>query len=107
EEPTVRIALLTDGLQNHCSATELRRLVILYFQNYTLPSIALSSAFLRHLFALASLGELGSGSRNRTYDTGLMSPLLYRLSYAARSQNFTKAIIPYLGDLSSFFLQAI
>jgi hypothetical protein len=25
----------------------------------------------------------GSGDRNRTCDTGLMSPLLYRLSYAA------------------------
>src|SRR5437588_12812205 len=27
--------------------------------------------------------EKGSGDRNRTCDTGLMSPLLYRLSYAA------------------------
>ncbi len=26
---------------------------------------------------------IGSGDRNRTCDTGLMSPLLYRLSYAA------------------------
>jgi hypothetical protein len=26
---------------------------------------------------------MGSGDRNRTCDTGLMSPLLYRLSYAA------------------------
>ena len=27
--------------------------------------------------------EQGSGDRNRTCDTGLISPLLYRLSYAA------------------------
>ena len=28
--------------------------------------------------------DLGSGDRDRTCDTRLMSPLLYRLSYAAR-----------------------
>jgi hypothetical protein len=31
------------------------------------------------------LNRKGSGDRNRTCDTGLMSPLLYRLSYAALS----------------------
>ena len=30
-----------------------------------------------------TLSLVGSGDRNRTCDTGLMSPLLYRLSYAA------------------------
>ena len=29
-EPTKRVELLTDGLQNHCSTTELRRLVTGY-----------------------------------------------------------------------------
>ena len=32
---------------------------------------------------LLFLAWYGSGDRNRTCDTGLMSPLLYRLSYAA------------------------
>jgi hypothetical protein len=30
--------------------------------------------------------RIGSGDKNRTCDTGLMSPLLYRLSYAARKR---------------------
>lgn len=32
----------------------------------------------------------GSGDRNRTCDTGLMSPLLYRLSYAAMYSIFSE-----------------
>jgi hypothetical protein len=41
------------------------------------------------------LNKLGSGSRNRTYDTGLMSPLLYRLSYAARGSKVHRTLRSY------------
>ncbi len=93
KEPTDRIELSTDGLQNHCSTTELRRLGLSLIRDYTLPSCALSSTFQAMPERVGDwydpLNKFGSGSRNRTYDTGLMSPLLYRLSYAAVVVNFS------------------
>ena len=41
-------------------------------------------SFQRFIVALDSMGQLDGGQRwNRTTDTGIFSPLLYRLSYLA------------------------
>ena len=48
-----------------------------------------SLRFLRSLFH--SKGIKNGGERNRTSDPGLMSPLLYQLSYAAMKENLLKA----------------
>jgi hypothetical protein len=35
---------------------------------------------------------LGGPGRNRTTDTRIFSPLLYRLSYQAKARNYSKAV---------------
>lgn len=51
--------------------------------------------------------DFGSGGGNRTPDTRIMIPLLYRLSYSAKIRNLQRALLNFLQFDSRLFCQFI